>query len=114
LSAWLFPVCWLPFQLPGGFRRIVWIAASMLVGSAGMYVVATAATEAFVHRFNQWIRALDAKKIRAPFDATGRLLASRDVRYSKVDAFLFERPLARGPRGKNIRAMSHIAVSFPG
>jgi hypothetical protein len=27
------------------------------------------------------------------FDAKGRLLASRDARYSKVDAFLFEVPL---------------------
>jgi apolipoprotein N-acyltransferase len=84
--------------------------------------------------FNQWIRVLDSKKLRALFvpsadweainpyhtrmagfraveggypvvritdsglsalfDAKGRLLASRDARYSKVDAFLFELPLA--------------------
>lgn len=83
--------------------------------------------------FNQWIRVLNSKTIRALFvpsfdweainpyhtqmagfraveggypvvriaktglsalfDAKGRLLASRDARYSKVDAFLFELPL---------------------
>jgi apolipoprotein N-acyltransferase len=83
--------------------------------------------------FNQWIRVLDAKKLRALFvpsadweainpyhtqmagfrsveggypvvriadsglsalfDAKGRLLASRQARYSKVNAFLFELPL---------------------
>lgn len=83
--------------------------------------------------FNQWIRVLDSKKLRALFvpsfdwedinpyhtqmagfraveggypvvriaqtglsalfNAKGRQLASRDARYSKVDAFLFELPL---------------------
>ncbi|MFO0583684.1 MAG: hypothetical protein U0229_15550 [Anaeromyxobacter sp.] len=35
--------------------------------------------------------------LSALFDAKGRLLASRDARFSKVDGFLFELPL--GPKG---------------